>query len=76
MTGWNHRFHSVAPKFVECRTGQRGSFEEGQVPSGRQGQWKSLFGEDGAFRLVVPKDKRGARSIRMLTKLEVVQLRN
>ncbi len=36
---------------------------------------KPLFGENGAFRLVVPKDKRGARSIRMLTTLNVVQLR-
>lgn len=36
---------------------------------------KALFGEQGRFRLVVPKDKPGARSIRMLTKLEVVQLR-
>lgn len=36
---------------------------------------KLLFGENGAFRLVIPKDKRGARSVRQLTKLEVVQLR-
>ena len=36
---------------------------------------KPLFGEDGAFRLVVPKDKRGARSVRMLYKLEVVQVK-
>lgn len=36
---------------------------------------KPLFGSDGSFRLVVPKDKRGARSVRMLTKIEVVQLR-
>jgi len=36
---------------------------------------KPLFGENGAFRLVIPKDKRGARSIRMLTTLNVVQLR-
>src|SRR5215472_2623861 len=34
-----------------------------------------LFGTQGRFRLVVPKDKPGARSVRMLTKLEVVQLR-
>lgn len=34
---------------------------------------KPLFGENGSFRLVVPKDKRGARSIRMLTSLNVVQ---
>lgn len=36
---------------------------------------KPLFGAQGRFRLVVPKDKQGARSVRMLTKLEVVQLR-
>src|SRR5262245_29164175 len=36
---------------------------------------KPLFGEDGNFRLVVPKDKRGARSVRMLTKLEVFQVK-
>jgi DMSO/TMAO reductase YedYZ molybdopterin-dependent catalytic subunit len=34
-----------------------------------------LFGAQGGFRLVVPKDKPGARSVRMLTKLEVVQIR-
>src|ERR1700688_1190732 len=32
---------------------------------------KPLFGAQGRFRLVVPKDKPGARSVRMLTKLEV-----
>ncbi len=36
---------------------------------------KALFGAQGRFRLVVPKDKPGARSVRMLNKLEVVQLR-
>jgi DMSO/TMAO reductase YedYZ molybdopterin-dependent catalytic subunit len=36
---------------------------------------KALFGENGAFRIVVPHDKRGARSVRMLTKIEVVQVR-
>jgi DMSO/TMAO reductase YedYZ molybdopterin-dependent catalytic subunit len=36
---------------------------------------KPLFGAQGRFRLVVPKDKPGARSVRMLTRLEVVQLR-
>jgi DMSO/TMAO reductase YedYZ molybdopterin-dependent catalytic subunit len=36
---------------------------------------KPLFGAQGRFRLVVPKDKPGARSVRMLTKLQVVQLR-
>lgn len=36
---------------------------------------KPLFGAQGRFRLVVPKDKPGARSVRMLSKLEVVQVR-
>ena len=36
---------------------------------------KPLFGENGSFRLVVPRDKRGARSVRLLTKIEVVQLK-
>ena len=36
---------------------------------------KPLFGAQGRFRLVVPKDKPGARSVRMLAKLDVVQLR-
>ena len=36
---------------------------------------KPLSGQNGAFRLVVPKDKHGARSVRMLTTLNVVRLR-
>lgn len=36
---------------------------------------KPLFGAQGRFRLVVPMDKPGARSVRMLTRLEVVQVR-
>jgi DMSO/TMAO reductase YedYZ molybdopterin-dependent catalytic subunit len=36
---------------------------------------KPLFGAQGRFRLVVPKDKSGARSVRMLTRLDVVQVR-
>lgn len=36
---------------------------------------KPLFGAQGRFRLVVPKDKPGARSVRMLNKVEVVQVR-
>ena len=36
---------------------------------------KPMFGAQGRFRLVVPKDKPAARSVRMLTKLDVVQLR-
>jgi DMSO/TMAO reductase YedYZ molybdopterin-dependent catalytic subunit len=36
---------------------------------------KPLSGAQGRFRLVAPKDKHGARSVRMLSRLEVVQLR-
>ena len=36
---------------------------------------RPLFGENGAFRIVVPRDMRGARSVRMLVKIEVVQVR-
>jgi DMSO/TMAO reductase YedYZ molybdopterin-dependent catalytic subunit len=36
---------------------------------------KPLSGAQGSFRLVTPKEKRGARAIRMLTRLEFVQLR-
>lgn len=36
---------------------------------------KPLFGAEGRFRLVAAKDKPGARSVRMLSKIEVVQLR-
>jgi DMSO/TMAO reductase YedYZ molybdopterin-dependent catalytic subunit len=36
---------------------------------------KPLFGAQGRFRLVAARDKPGARSVRMLTKLEVVQVR-
>lgn len=39
------------------------------------GNGKPLFGPDGRFRLVIPKDKIGARSVRMLSKIEVVRLR-
>jgi DMSO/TMAO reductase YedYZ molybdopterin-dependent catalytic subunit len=36
---------------------------------------KPLFEYQGPFRLVVPGDKKGARSIRMLEKISVVRLR-
>jgi len=48
---------------------------EGQFLVASKANGKSLFGETGAFRMVVPKDKKGARSIRMLTTLTVVQLK-
>ena len=34
-----------------------------------------LFDYQGPFRIVAPKDKRGARGVRMLQKLEVVRLK-
>jgi DMSO/TMAO reductase YedYZ molybdopterin-dependent catalytic subunit len=37
---------------------------------------RSFISEGESFRLVVPKDKQGARSVRMITKIEVVRLRN
>lgn len=36
---------------------------------------KALPAAEGPFRLVAPSDKRGARSVRMLARIEVVQLR-
>jgi hypothetical protein len=45
------------------------------VPQASELRGKPLFGAQGRFRLVVRKDKPGARSMRMMTKLEVVQLR-
>ena len=36
---------------------------------------RSLIDEGESFRLVIPKDKQGARSVRMLTRIEVVQVR-
>ena len=36
---------------------------------------KPLFAYQGPFRLVAPKDSRGARSVRMLERIEVVRLR-
>jgi hypothetical protein len=35
---------------------------------------KSLFGNQGPFRLICPHDKAGARSVRMLETLELVRL--
>lgn len=36
---------------------------------------KPLFAYQGPFRIVAPKDARGARSVRMLQQLQVVRLR-
>ncbi len=48
---------------------------DGQFILADKANGKAMFGENGAFRLVVPKDKRGARSVRMLVSLNVVQLK-
>lgn len=51
------------------------AFIDNQILLADTANGKPLFGAQGRFRLVVPKDKPGARSVRMLTTLEVVQLR-
>jgi DMSO/TMAO reductase YedYZ molybdopterin-dependent catalytic subunit len=51
------------------------SFIDNEILLADTANGKALFGAQGRFRLVVPKDKPAARSVRMLTKLEVVQLR-
>jgi len=51
------------------------AFTDNEILLADTANGKPLFGEQGRFRLIVPKDKPGARSVRMLTKLEVVQVR-
>jgi DMSO/TMAO reductase YedYZ molybdopterin-dependent catalytic subunit len=51
------------------------AFTENQVLVADKADGKPLVGSQGPFRLVAAKDKPGARSIRMLTRIEVVQLR-
>ncbi len=51
------------------------SFIDNQILLADTANGKALFGAQGRFRLVVPKDKPGARSVRMLTKIEVVPVR-
>jgi hypothetical protein len=51
------------------------AFTENQVLVADSADGKPLTGALGPFRLVAPKDKRGARSVRMLARLQVVQLR-
>lgn len=48
---------------------------DGQFLLADKANGSPLSGQNGSFRLVVPKDKAGARSVRLLSKLEVVQLR-
>ena len=51
------------------------SFIDNEILLADAANGKPLFGAQGRFRLVVPHDKPGARSVRMLNKLEVVQVR-
>lgn len=51
------------------------AFADNQILLADTANGKPLFGDDGAFRIVAAREKRAARSVRMLTKLEVVQLR-
>jgi DMSO/TMAO reductase YedYZ molybdopterin-dependent catalytic subunit len=51
------------------------SFIDNEILLADTANGKPLSGAQGRFRLVVPKDKVSARSVRMLTKLEVVQVR-
>jgi len=48
---------------------------DGQYLLADHADGKPLYGENGAFRLVVLKDKRGARSVRMLSTIHVVLLK-
>lgn len=51
------------------------SYVDNQVLLADKLDGKPLDEDQGPFRLVVPKDKPGARGIRMLVKLQVVQVR-
>lgn len=51
------------------------SFGDNQILVADSAHGKPLFGAQGRLRLIVPKDRPGARSVRMLTKLAVVRLR-
>jgi hypothetical protein len=51
------------------------SFIDNEILLADTANGKPLFGAQGRFRLIASRDKPGARSVRMLTKLEVVQLR-
>lgn len=51
------------------------SFTESEVLLADTANGKPLFGAQGRFRLIAPKDRPGARSVRMLTQIEIVQVR-
>jgi DMSO/TMAO reductase YedYZ molybdopterin-dependent catalytic subunit len=48
---------------------------ESQILVADTANGKSLIDEGESFRLVIPKDKAGARSVRLLSKIEVIQVR-
>jgi DMSO/TMAO reductase YedYZ molybdopterin-dependent catalytic subunit len=50
------------------------AFNESDILVADTANGKPLAGNQGSFRLVPPKDKQGNRSVRMLTRLEVVQV--
>ena len=50
-------------------------FTDNEILVADKADGKPLFGRDGSFRLVAPKDKVGARSVRMLIKLEIGQVK-
>ena len=50
------------------------AISDGQVLVADAADGAPLSGENGRFRLVLPKDKRGARSMRLLASLDVVLL--
>jgi DMSO/TMAO reductase YedYZ molybdopterin-dependent catalytic subunit len=52
------------------------SFIDNEVLLADSANGQPLSGAQGRFRLLVPKDKPAARSVRKLTKIEVVQVRN
>jgi DMSO/TMAO reductase YedYZ molybdopterin-dependent catalytic subunit len=51
------------------------AFTDSEMLLADKADGKPLVGSQGPFRLVVAKDKPGARSVRMLNKIEVVQVR-
>lgn len=51
------------------------AFIDNEIPPADTANGKPMFGAQVRLRWVVPKDKPAARSVRMLTKLDVVQLR-
>jgi hypothetical protein len=50
------------------------AFKDNQILVADMADGRPLYGEDGAFRIVAPLESRGARSVRQLTRLEVVRL--